>query len=173
MGEKSKPAAFKPKAAAPVFKSIFAEVLEGKTGVLKNLEEKSFGKISGVNGNHERLSRGMLQDEVRAGLACPVIALPKQKANELAGGNHLFQREGNGFGVNGAGGRNGLAFLQTMPDVKAHGFQDAFLGLLDRLTQAIDAREIIAIGVVALALALNSDRIAVEGHLEIKFIMKM
>jgi hypothetical protein len=60
-----------------------------------------------------------------------------------------------------------------VPDVKAHGFQDAFLGLLDRLTQAVDTREIIAIGVVALALALNCDRIAVEGHLEIKFTMKM
>ena len=115
----------------------------------------------------------MLQDQVRAGLAGSVIALAKQKTNQLASGNHLFQREGNSFGIDRTGGGNGFALFQTMSDVKTHGFQYAFLGLLDGLAQAIDTGKVIAIGVVALALAFNRDWVAVKRHLEIKFTMKM
>jgi hypothetical protein len=57
-------------------------------------------------------------------------------------------------------------------DAEAHGLQDAFLGLLDGFAKTVDAREIVTVSVVTLAFAFDSDGIAVEGHLGIKFIMK-
>ena len=51
-----------------------------------------------------------------------------------------------------------------MPDVETHGFEDAFLGLFDGLAEAVDPGEILAVGVVALTFALDSDWIAVKSH---------
>jgi len=122
--------------------------------------------------NHESFTGGMLQNEVRTGLASFAIALTEKKANELAGGNHSIQRECDRLRVNHAGRRNGLAFLSAVLDVKAHGLQDAFLGLLDGFSQTIDTREIVAVSVIAPALAFYGYRIAVEGHRAVKFTMK-
>ncbi len=78
--------------------------------------------------------------------------------------NHSVHRECDGLRVNGAGGGNGLAFLAAVPDVEAHGLQDAFLGLLDGLAKTVDAGEIVTISVVTLAFAFDGNGIAVEGH---------
>src|SRR6266849_10816791 len=84
---------------------------------------------------------------------------------ELAGGsgNHSVQRERNRLRVNGAGRRNGPAFLAAVPDVEAQCLQDAFLGLLDGLPETVDAGKIVAVGVVALALAFDGYGVAVKG----------
>ncbi len=175
-GEKSKPAAsakpfgarktrFKPKARAPRYRSLIAaEVFEREFGVFQNLEKQTLGKITGVNGNHERFSSGMFQNQVRAGLTRFAIAVTDEESNEFASGNHSVHRECDGFRVNGAGGGNGLAFLATVLNIDAHSLQNAFLGLLDGLAETIDAREVVTIGVVTLAFAFDGYGIAVEGH---------
>src|SRR6266849_11135288 len=93
---------------------------------------------------------------------------------ELAGGsgNHSVQRERNRLRVNGAGRRNGPAFLAAVPDVEAQCLQDAFLGLLDGLPETVDAGKIVAVGVVALAIAFDGYGVAVKGHPGIKSTMK-
>jgi hypothetical protein len=48
--------------------------------------------------------------------------------------------------------------------IKPHGFDDAVFGFLEGLSQTVDAGEIVAIGVILLALFLNRDGVAVEGH---------
>jgi hypothetical protein len=60
-----------------------------------------------------------------------------------------------------------------MLDIESHGLQDAFLGLLDGLAETIDAGEIVAVGIVTLALAFDGDGVAVESHAEIQFTMKV
>ena len=117
-----------------------------------------------MDGNYESLARGVFEDEVRAGLASFVVSLTQEKTNESASGNHLVQCEGNGFGVNGTGCGNGFAFFAAMRDVQVHGLQDAFFGLLDGFAEAVDAGEIVAVGVVTLAFAFDGDGIAAKGH---------
>src|SRR5437899_2941453 len=99
-----------------------------------------------MNWNHERFSSGMLQNQVRAGLANFAIAVTQEEPNEFTSGNHSVQRERDGFRVNGASGGNGLTFLAAVLDVQAHGLQDAFLGLLNRLAETINSGEIVTIG---------------------------
>ncbi len=60
-----------------------------------------------------------------------------------------------------------------MLNVQAHGLQDAFLGLFDGLAQAINAGEVVAVGVVALAFALDGDGVAVESHSKSKLTAKL
>ena len=117
-----------------------------------------------MNGNHERFSSGMLQNQVRTGLANFAIAVTQEEPNEFASGNHSVHRECDGLRVNGAGCGNGLAFLAAVPDVEAHGLQDAFLGLLDGLAKTVNTGEIVTVGVVTLAFAFDGNGIAVEGH---------
>ncbi len=137
-----------------------------------DLEKQSLRKISGVDRNHEGLARGMFQNQVGTRLAGSAIPLPQKKADEFASGNHSVQRERNRLRVNGAGRRNGPAFLAAVPDVEAHGLQDAFLGLLDGLPETVDAGKIVAVGVVALAIAFDGYGVAVKGHPGIKSTMK-
>ena len=59
-----------------------------------------------------------------------------------------------------------------MLNVETHGLQNAFLGFFNGLAEAVHAREIIAVGVVTPALALNGYGIAVEGHARSKLTMK-
>jgi hypothetical protein len=68
--------------------------------------------------------------------------------------------------------RAGTTFLTAVPDVEAHGLQDAFLGLLDGLPETVDAGKIVAVCVVALALAFDGYGVTVKGHPGIKFTMK-
>ena len=128
------------------------------------LEKQTFRKISGVDRNHERLSAGVLQNQVRTGLSGLAIPLPQKKTNELASGNHSIQGKRDRLGVDSASCWNGLAFFTAVLDVKAHGLQDAFLGLLDGLPEAIDAWKIFAVGVVTLALSFDCYGIAVKRH---------
>jgi len=106
----------------------------------------------------------MFQNQVRTGLANFAIAVAEKESNEFASGNHSVHRECDGLRVNGAGCGNGLAFLAAVPDVEAHGLQDAFLGLLDGLAKTVDTGEIVTVGVVTLAFAFDGYGIAVEGH---------
>src|SRR5258707_1055617 len=114
----------------------------------------------------------MFQDQMGTGLAGSAIPLTQKKSNEFASGNHSVQGEGDSLGVNGAVCRDGLALLTAVFNVKAHRFQDALLCLFDGLPEAIDTRKIFAVGIVAFALAFNSDGIAVKSHPGIKFTMK-
>ena len=59
-----------------------------------------------------------------------------------------------------------------LQDVKAHGLQDAFLGLFDGLTEAINAGKIVAVGVILLALPFDGYGIAIEVHRSSKIIMR-
>ena len=67
---------------------------------------------------------------------------------------------------------NRLASIPVVLDVKVHGLEDAFLGCLNRLAEAIDAGKIIAISEVSLSLAFDSNGVAVESHARTKLTMK-
>jgi hypothetical protein len=150
---------------------VLAKIFEGKIRILQNLEQQSLRKITGVNGNYESLARGMFQDQMRTGLAGFAIPLTEKKTDEFARGNHSIQGEGDGLGVNGAGCRDGFALFSAVFDVKTHRFQNTLLGLLDGLSETINTRKIVAVGVVAFAIALDGNGIAVESHSGVKFTM--
>ena len=126
-----------------------------------------------MDGNYESLARGMLENQMRAGLAGAVIALPEKKPDKFASGDHLVHCEGDGLGVDGARLGNGLALFPAMLNVQAHGLQDAFLGLFDGLAEAIDARKVVAVSVIALAFAFDGDGVTVESHAKGKLTTKL
>src|SRR5207253_10139262 len=95
----------------------------------------------------------MFQNQVRTGLANFAIAVAEKESNEFASGNHSVHRECDGLRVNGAGCGNGLAFLAAVPDVEAHGLQDAFLGLLAGLAKTVDTRGNVTVCSVPLGFA--------------------
>jgi hypothetical protein len=77
----------------------------------------------------------------------------------------LFHRDGHGFRVHRARNWNLLARLPAVDYIEPHRFEDAFLGLFNRLAQSIDAGEIFTVGIILAAFALDSDRVGVKSHL--------
>lgn len=104
---------------------------------------------------------------MRTSLTSFVVAVTKQETNEFASGNHSVEGQRDRLGINRASFRNRLALFAALLNVEPHSLKDADFGFVDGFAKAIYAREIFAVGVVALSFALDSDRIAVEGHFKV------
>lgn len=102
-----------------------------------------------------------------AGLASFVVAVAKQETNEFASGNHSVKCQRDRLGIDRASFRNRLTLFAALLNVEPHSFKDADFGFVDGFAKAVYAREIFAVGVVALSFALDGNRIAVEGHLKL------
>jgi hypothetical protein len=145
--------------------SFPTKLFEGKPSIFEYLQEQAFGEVATMNWHHEHGSLGVVEDQMGACLADFSISLLFEEAKKLGSFRHLIYGQSDRFSVNSARGGNRLALLATLFDVEAHRFENAALCFLDRFPEAVYAREIVAIGVVLLALFLNRDRIAIKGHL--------
>jgi hypothetical protein len=60
----------------------------------------------------------------------------------------LIYCDGHGFCVDGACGRNRLSIFFALFDIQADSFEHAGFGGVDRIAEAVDAGEVLAVGVI-------------------------
>jgi len=101
-----------------------------------------------------------------ASLARLAITVPDEKLEQGAQSRHLVQRQSDRLGVDRASWGNRSAAFPAALDVKPHRFQNAALRFFDGLSEAVDARKVVAVGVVMAFFPLDCNRITVNRHLD-------
>lgn len=147
-----------------VTKSFSPKILDRESRISEDFEKQPLGNITGVDWNDKHRPFGMFEDQVRAGLPNLSISLSIKEAKKFGGLRHLVDRERDRLGIYGSCGWNGFVSFSALLDVKAHSFQDAALGVLDRFAQAVYTREVVAIRVVFAAFSFDGYRVTIEGH---------
>jgi hypothetical protein len=93
------------------------------------------------------------------------ITVPEEELEQVARSRHLVQRQSDRLGVDCASWGNRPAVFPAALDVKPHRFQNAALRCFDGLSEAVDARKVVAVSVVMLSFSLDCNRITVNSHL--------
>ena len=142
------------------------EVFERETRILKYSQKQASWQVPPTMHRHDQhRACGMLQDQMRARLAHFPVALEAEKSQQLTSGRHLFDRNGDRFGVYGSGCGNWAAGLFALENVDPDCIENAGLGLFDGRAETVYARQVLAVSVVLLAVFLDGNWVSVVGHL--------